>query len=366
MARHESLQPEIYPLTGIRAAAAIWVVLYHMQRQLAECYPNLNFLIKPIVAHGYLGVDLFFILSGFIIHYNYGNRLARVCIPAIGEFLWMRLARLWPVHAVILILFVVLLFAQRIFGMHPKQPELYSAVDFVKNVFLVQSWAIPSRGSWNVPAWSISCEWLAYLLYPILVVSRLCVASPRRSAVVATLALVGTALVCQYLKADGNVGYGLVRIAGEFLGGCALCHIFRANLTSLFPWQYIVPLAVVSVIIASHYMLPAFGLVAFWCVPLLGIIVLGLANHQCFVSRLCSTKLFLFGGYISYSLYMIHELCLIVLGKADAALGEFAPIIDILAIVIFASFLFFFVEQPCRKAMRNVFPRHKQQPYPVI
>lgn len=367
MARDQKLKPEIYPLTGIRAAAAIWVVLFHMQTQLAESYPRLNFLIAPIVAHGYLGVDLFFILSGFIIHYNYVTRLTEFSMSAICEFLWMRLARLWPVHAVILILFALLLWVQRLHGMSPAQPELYTASGFLRNLFLVHSWAIPLKISWNVPAWSISCEWLAYLLFPFLVVSRLCTASARQSAIVATLALACTALVCQKLHAAGNANFGVVRIAGEFIAGCALCHIFRADITNRFPWQYIVPLAILSVFIGPYFVLPAFGLVAFWCIPLLGVIVLGLAHHRCFISRLCSTKLLLFGGYISYSLYMVHELCLILLKRADARLGGMlAPFVDLLAVVTAAVLFFYFVEEPCRKAMRNVFPRHKQQPYPVI
>ena len=61
---------EIYPLTGVRAVAAIWVVLYHMESMLVRSYPDLYFVIKPVVETGYLGVDLFFILSGFIIAYT--------------------------------------------------------------------------------------------------------------------------------------------------------------------------------------------------------------------------------------------------------------------------------------------------------
>jgi peptidoglycan/LPS O-acetylase OafA/YrhL len=367
MARDQTLQPEIYPLTGIRALAALWVVVFHMQARLVESYPDLNLLIAPIVAHGYLGVDLFFILSGFIIHYNYAERLTRFRISVICEFLWMRLARLWPVHAVVLILFAFLLWMQRLQGIVPAQPDLYASSDFLRNLFLIHSWAIPLKISWNVPAWSVSCEWLAYLLFPFLVISKLCTTSARCSAVVASVALVGTALFCQKLHAEGNASYGVVRIAGEFVAGSALCHIFRSDLTKRFPWQYIVPFAIVTVFVCSHFVLPAFGLVAFWCVPLLGIIVLGLAYHRCCVSRLCSSKLMLFGGYISYSLYMVHELCFIVLKRADAPFGKLlAPIVDLLVVVTTSVLLFYFVEEPCRKAMRNLFPSHKQQPYPVI
>lgn len=361
--RDQTAQPELYPLTGIRAAAAIWVLLFHIHAQLVESYPRLEFLITPMVAHGYLGVDLFFILSGFILYYNYAVRLAQVRVPAVCHFLWMRLARIWPVHAVILILFALLLGVQRLLGMPPTaHPEFYAASDFLRNLLLVHSWAVPVKVSWNVPAWSIGCEWLAYLLFPFLVASRLCTRSARFSAAVAALALVGTALVCQKLHAVGNADYGVIRIAGEFTAGCALCHMFRAGLTNRFPWQYIVPCAIATVFAGSHFVLPAFGLVAYWCVPVLGIIILGLAHHRCFVSRLCASKPLLFGGAISYSMYMVHEVCLTVLKRLGPHfVGVLVPVVDVLAVITAAAVLYYVVERPCRKAMQNVFSRHNQQ-----
>jgi peptidoglycan/LPS O-acetylase OafA/YrhL len=366
MNRHQQTKAEIYPLTGIRAAAALWVVTFHMQGQIEEAYPSLRFLISPIVSHGYLGVDLFFILSGFIIHYNYSERLSTFSLSAYREFLWMRLARLWPVHLVLLGIFALLIWVRSMRGIAPSNPELYTTLDFVKNIFLVHSWAIPLEISWNVPAWSISCEWLAYIFFPLLIVSRSNSPASYRGIAIAVSALIITAAACQVLHAEGNARHGVIRIAGEFIAGCGLCHVFRSGSARNLPWRQIVPGLILTVFLGSHLILPALGMVSYWCVPLLGAMILGLAHQQCIVSRLCSTKLMLFGGYISYSIYMVHELCLIGLRGSHFLVGKaFGPVANLTGIIAVAVLMYYFVEEPCRQKMRRAFPRHKRQNFNV-
>ena len=118
--------PEIYPLTGVRALAALWVLLFHLHEKLDSAFPGFRFLFDPVILHGYLGVDLFFILSGFIISYNYAQRFSVFRISTYLEFLWMRFARLWPVHFVILTMYAALLLGGNHFGISSKHSYLYS------------------------------------------------------------------------------------------------------------------------------------------------------------------------------------------------------------------------------------------------
>lgn len=356
------LRNEILPLTGIRAAAAIWVVLYHMKSQLLLAYPTLSFLINPLVSNGYLGVDLFFILSGFVIHYNYWNRINLLRMSSVLEFLWMRLARLWPVHAVILTVFMFFLWIQHAIGIEPRNPTLYSGPDLIRNLLLVHSWAIPLKTSWNVPAWSISCEWLAYIFYPILTISGFRHMAARNSAAICAIILCATVLVLQVLKADGNTNFGMIRIIGEFTAGSFLCRIYRDKYACGWPWQYIVPLLIFTIFAGSYYVLPNFDLVPYWSLPLIGLVVLGLAYERCHVSRIFSSKPFLFGGYISYSFYMVHELILIVMQRANGYLSSrIIPIVDLAAVLVAAIILYKYVEEPSRKAMRKLFPLYAQR-----
>src|SRR5471032_1559875 len=87
---------DLRPLTALRFFAAMWVVLYHY-------WPNLNGEHMPaLVAHGYLGVELFFVLSGFILCHVYLDQFASGRFRY-GGFLWARLARVYPLHIAALV-----------------------------------------------------------------------------------------------------------------------------------------------------------------------------------------------------------------------------------------------------------------------
>ena len=348
-------RPEIYPLTGIRALAALWVLLFHLQGKINTALPQLYGLFKPVILNGYLGVDLFFILSGFIISYNYADRFSHFTLSKYWDFLWMRLARLWPVHFVILALYAALLLRAFHSGISPQHPELYSLGRLIQNFCLIQAWSIPIHESWNVPAWSISCEWAAYLLFPAIILSKAVTRSSCLTITTGGLAILTMASFLQSVHANGNNQYGLIRIAGEFVAGCSLCHLFHSQVGRNWNWNLLIPISGVVTILLLGFVLPSFSLVPYWCVPFLALIIFGLAYHQCAYSRLLSTRLFLFGGHISYSLYMVHTLCFIILKKNFPNL-EARPmsfVVDLLFAITIAAAMYYFVEEPCRKKMRK-------------
>jgi len=352
------VRPEIYPLTGIRALAALWVLVFHLHGKLAAAFPKGYALFEPAIVNGYLGVDLFFILSGFIIAYNYAGRLSVFTVAKYREFLWLRLARLWPVHLAILTCYAALLLLAAHFGTPLKHTTSYSLGKLWQNVALIQAWWIPIHESWNVPAWSISCEWAAYLLFPVLVSSGAVTRSARRALLTGAAALLLMALLLQIVHADGNNKYGMFRIAGEFVAGASLCRLFHARVGQNWNWNLILPVVVVTAVLLLGFLLPVFSLVAYWSVPCLAIVVLGLAYGQSVWSRLLSTRLFLFGGYVSYSLYMVHTLCFIVLEKSFPRI-EARPwsfVMDLTVAILAASATYHLVEEPARKKMRALLP----------
>ena len=95
--------PHLEALTGIRGLAAWAVVLFHLRVSLVTVLPGWG---MAIAAKGYLAVDLFFMLSGFVLWYNYADRLRSGGWAATSQFWWRRVARIWPLHAAILTLFV--------------------------------------------------------------------------------------------------------------------------------------------------------------------------------------------------------------------------------------------------------------------
>lgn len=151
---------EIRALTGLRGLAALLVVLYH--------YVNFNGADGPswliaLIGHCYIAVDLFFVLSGFVMALSYGRLFSEgAWLPSLAVFLGRRLARIYPLYLLvcaILVLVVVVGHSDRL-----RPADLVFAAP--ANLLMVQSWfGFPNL---EAPLWSISTEWAAYLVFPLL------------------------------------------------------------------------------------------------------------------------------------------------------------------------------------------------------
>jgi peptidoglycan/LPS O-acetylase OafA/YrhL len=159
---------EIRALTGARGMAALLVVIYHF-------YPSDQMVpaaLGHIIGKGYLWVDLFFVLSGFVLALNYAHLFAGAWgLRQWGDFLLRRLGRIYPLYIVLTLatLIVTVALFGRISGegLPPGTAVLAHPLrDITANVLLVQSWGIAR--SVNGPGWSISTEWAAYILFPLL------------------------------------------------------------------------------------------------------------------------------------------------------------------------------------------------------
>ncbi|HEY6576832.1 MAG TPA: acyltransferase family protein, partial [Mycobacterium sp.] len=94
---------EIKALSGLRIVAALWVVLFHFRPLLEQAAPGFRSALAPVLNCGAQGVDLFFILSGFVLTWNYLDKMGESwSTRATLHFLWLRLARVWPVYLVTL------------------------------------------------------------------------------------------------------------------------------------------------------------------------------------------------------------------------------------------------------------------------
>ena len=149
----------ISSLTGLRGVAAVSVLLYHIPHQ-----PAFEKFAMPLFSRAYLAVDLFFILSGFVISYGYHDRVVkRLGAASYVDFLINRMARVWPLHFV-----VTLVFGLRILlNVSGNQSIELTPVNVVSNLFMVQSWGWgtdPIAGN----SWSVSTEVAAYLIYPLI------------------------------------------------------------------------------------------------------------------------------------------------------------------------------------------------------
>lgn len=157
---------ELRPLTSARGIAAWYVVLYHIRESAGGSLPP---WLIDIFAKGYLAVDFFFVLSGFVIWLNYGRLLRDHRWSGIPHFLWRRLARVYPLHLLMLIGAVAFALVCLRTGRGMPPDFAWDTLPF--HLLLLQNWGFLPHLGWNIPAWSISCELGAYLLFPLLVIA---------------------------------------------------------------------------------------------------------------------------------------------------------------------------------------------------
>jgi peptidoglycan/LPS O-acetylase OafA/YrhL len=213
-ARHEGL-------TRLRFVLIGWVVLYHLDLTL-RVTGALPWL-RPVLGVGYLGVDGFFLLSGFALWLGYGARPPAG--PAgIRRFLLRRFAKVWPLHALALLVLAAVVLAAQAGGATIRDPERFRAGDFVLQFFLVNAWETTDRHAWNYPSWALSVEWAGYLVFPAVLALLL----RARTAFLVPLAAAAVAGLFWLAAGEDRVGLnhtlhlGLVRFGLEFVLGLSL------------------------------------------------------------------------------------------------------------------------------------------------
>ena len=214
---------ELRALTGMRGIAAWFVVLYHIRLSIAGLPP----FALGILSKGYLAVDFFFLLSGFVIALSWNDRLRAGGPSAVPVFLWRRMARIWPLHVFMLGCALALALLLASVGRH--DPVQFPFTTLPLHVLLLQNWGFTDRLAWNDPSWSISTEWAAYLVFPLLSWAI----DWRRVPLWAALAVIAAALILLHAAMGGapTLGsdiatYGLRRCLIEFAVGSILCALW--------------------------------------------------------------------------------------------------------------------------------------------
>lgn len=374
--RTGEIKGEIKSLTGLRIIAALWVVLFHFRPMLGDVSADFRDALAPVLNCGAQGVDLFFILSGFVLTWNYLDRMGKSwSTRATLHFLWLRLARVWPVYLVTLHLAALwVLFTLHVGHVPSPDASQLTAMSYVRQIVLVQLWFEPffDGTSWDGPAWSISAEWLAYLLFGliVLIVFRMRLATRARTLMWLAFA---ASLPPVLLLLTSGVFYTpwswLPRIVTQFVAGALACAAVRrlrlsdrARLTAGFASVLLVA-AMVSVLyfFDAHPIsgvIDSGGVVDVLFVPLVLTLAIGTGS----LPRLLSTRVMVYGGKISFCLYMVHELVHTAWGWAVEQF-EIDPqsspwkwnVLGLLAISVLASVLLYhLVEEPARRWMRRM------------
>lgn len=335
-------------LTGIRGIAAWGVVLYHIRHSLTAILPPDAI---ALFAKGYLAVDLFFILSGFVIWYNYASRIGAGGRAATRLFLWRRFARVWPLHAAILAAFAAFVAVLALTG---RDTTGYPLAELPLHLLLVQNWGLTPDLTWNHPAWSISTEFAAYLLFPLLVLAAQWDRVPSWALVL--LAALLAAMLYALFAARGYAGLGddipgmgLWRCLIGFGLGCLMCQLWQR-------WANVPHAAALALLAGMGIALAGWGFAlpetAF--VPALFLaLLLALALGRGALVSLLGGRVLTWLGEVSYSTYLAHFFLFILwkIAFVDASLQlGWAGLAGYLGLVLAASAgLYYGLEKPAQR-----------------
>jgi len=351
----------IKPLTALRFFAAFWVVMFHY-------WPKLDVGFTPAIADkGYLGVEAFFVLSGFILCHVYLRGFGEGRFRY-GDFLWNRLARVYPLHLATLVGVGTMAVVGAMAGLR-VDPNILSWPSLPANLLLVHAWGFAPVAGWNHASWSISAEWFAYLSFPVFAFvawklrERPVVAVAGALAVMAVLYPTFQALV-GFPLTKATIAWGALRIVPCFAFGCALHALWRSD---RFPTRlsgYGAALLGMATLAAIQFSAPDLVIVM-----LLGGVIFMLATLAKDGFEFAGQPVFVYLGEISYSTYMICIPWKILAFNATAKLLNIdSDKMPLLIWVLIASALiplsaisYHFIEHPCREWMKSLAAGRKQR-----
>lgn len=354
----------IHSLTSLRYLAAAWVLFYHFK----EFFPDTALFASNFTRYGFLGVDFFFVLSGFV--------LAHVYLPKIQggrfdywSFLVRRIGRIYPLHVLTLIVTIVISLVGLRLGWSYTVWNLAEWTDLdsgaiIRALFahmtLIHAWGATDGLVFNLPSWSISAEWFAYLFFPIFVLfmGRLM----KWPAVLTGLCIAFfVGLEAAHFVSTGNTlltatwNIGAIRIIPTFVLGIALHRLSETR--SLGEKRALAALIVAFAgLVASVWLAAPYAVI----VLLLSAIVFLAADAERHGKLRALRQPFpVLLGEISYSVYLWHfpigivafDVLLANRGEVGSlgGIGLIAAVLAVITLISWASYKW--IEVPARAAI---------------
>lgn len=355
----------------MRGYAALWVVLSHVSFTDSLSQPlvaRVHWRLEGILRHEYLAVDLFFILSGFVLTHAHARELDEgTNRRSYGRFLLLRLARVYPLHI------LALVHAALISLVVPSFLE-NTVGSFVLQVLMMASWGFCKGLSWNGPAWSLSSEWLAYLALPlmIMVTAGLRRVRTQLAALGALIALYGLlffgflwslSLLFEVDISNGAGANGRVLLGVAF--GCILRRLYDQKSVRALPWTALFWL---SLPIAAAFMTDLSGRRldnSLWALLATMFVVFAAACASPRGLLPFTSRVPVYLGEISYAVYIFHYPVLLTLrwlfgarldelAKRTSEGGALLVILgSIVVVAIVAAAAHHLVEKPLRDVARR-------------
>lgn len=349
-------------LDSLRFLAALDIVFFHFSN------PQWFGSFTPIVNSGYTAVSFFFLLSGFILAYNYDER-ARAGRLKATNFWVARFSRLYPVYVLSLVISLGMLMLE----WHARSHGQF-ALGMILTPLMLQGWSPSLSTFWNTPAWAMSTEAFFYLIFPVVILFR----RPQRLTrlLVWMGCLWAAAMVLpslyMYFHPDGilhlnrySEGFWIRALKytppphiPAFLFGIALADVDRriARNARLRLWLGLAGCAAVCAILYYGNFMPFLMMHDGLLMPFFGTAILGLSGRN-LLAKIMGFAPLAFLGQASYCLYLVHFNLWIQIHNwhlwKHLGLARFDPWISYAVLVLIAVLITMFVEKPLQKYIRQ-------------
>ena len=351
---------------GLRIIAAGAVVVLHYSDYFKDVAVG-----RFMVAHTWhfnLFVDLFFVVSGFVIARQYFGRVNDAA--SVGRFLWRRLARIYPLHLATLAFYVALAGALHFGAARTDNPARYPLSDLPAQFLLLHAF-VGERLTFNFPSWSLSAEMFCYLLFPAIAL----IAQRRKETVIALVVLtalansVWAAVAGTAPWADWINQGGAFRALPAFSMGVA-CHLFRDRIARWPAIPGALAASLAAFIVLGSLLPTMTALLAIYAIAMLAVQA-DCAGRETLLSRLGFDR----WSPLTYSCYMLHipvATVVITLGSRLLSLSPnerliLAPVAII--VVAFASVVSLRTfETPLRRYLTEAYDRRasRLEPSPAV
>jgi peptidoglycan/LPS O-acetylase OafA/YrhL len=292
-----------HSLDSLRGVAATLVVFFHVNW-------NNHITGFHFFRHSFLFVDLFFILSGFIISVIYEDRVRTFSDAA--RFMTLRFFRLYPLHLATLMFLVGLELLKYVFVSYrglSLNSEVFSFQRTIPAIFVnltfLQGIGVLDNLSWNTPSWSISCEMAAYAAFALLGLLGL-LAPPFRWLALLPICAGYTYIMGSHGTLNVTFDIGTIRCFCGFFGGSLIARLPPAPLPNVLVFAS----SLAAILVISLLSGPAEIL----AVPAFAVLVFALRNDESTIATFLVAKPLAFLGTVSFSIYLVHYVVISVMG----------------------------------------------------
>ncbi len=339
-----------------RGLAAILVILFHIP-------DSILFAGNQLVAHGYMAVDFFFVLSGFVMAHSYLKKIND--LPSAKDFAVKRFKRIYPLHLFTLLVFFAFeatrFFVDQYFVPLNTPPFENSGFwSFIGNLTLTHSMGLFDHLSWNLPSWSISVEFYVYIFWALALI-----AFRKKLWLVGLIS--APAIIWFLWRFNGNIeytfDYGFIRCLFGFLLGM-YAYLFARR----FEKKMNVTLATVTevgLLAITGYLLAYIPTTYHWMMPFwFAIVIIFFSTETGYVAKLFAHQRLKFLGDLSFSYYLTH---IVIIRAADLLFYKVLGFShSVIVEAFFLVFIFSIIQVVSQFTYKHIEMRFQAKPKPRV